>query len=157
MEEVSVKEIRCLCGYVLKEDCLSKYLTPREIIMDSAQFRLGSETSQHQKEESVLKIIKLMKLGKVANTYIHDLKGLYGEPAARVIKKRVMIAAELVRDCAILVLEDPGFGMGYEEQLDIITALRDIADTGKIIISTMELPEVDVIKNFDQILLLHEG
>ena len=41
VEGLTMQQIRKLCGYVVKRDWLSKNLTPRETIRDSAKFRLG--------------------------------------------------------------------------------------------------------------------
>ena len=65
-----------------------------------------------------------------------------------------MIACEVVRDCQILVLDNPVYNMGYEEQVDIISSLKEIVNTNKIVIMTLEQPAIDILRQFDKLLLL---
>lgn len=60
-----------------------------------------------------------------------------------------MIATEMVRDCAIMVLEDPLFGMQYEQMVDVVCALKEVCKTGKIVIMTAEQPPLDIVKQLD--------
>jgi ABC-type multidrug transport system ATPase subunit len=68
-----------------------------------------------------------------------------------------MIACEVVRDCQILVLDNPVYNMDYEEQVDIISSLKEIVNTNKIVIMTLEQPAIDILRQFDKLLLLQEG
>lgn len=149
-----MKEIRCLCGLVLKNDWMSKHLTPREIITNSAKFRLGDKMSSEFFEKRVEDVIRILRLETVADTFIKDFESSFGSQIAKKFRKRTLIAAEMVRDCSVVVVENPTFGMGYEEQVDIISALKSIAKTGKIVIVTLEQPSVDILRQFDKMLIL---
>ena len=72
-------------------------------------------------------------------------------------RKRAAIAAEMVTDPKILILDEPTTGLDSLNAENVVKALRNMADDNKIVITTIHQPSVDVLKMFDKILILHEG
>ncbi len=72
-------------------------------------------------------------------------------------RKRAAIAAEMVTDPKILILDEPTTGLDSLNAENVVKALRKMADENKIVITTIHQPSVDVLKMFDIVLILHEG
>lgn len=141
---------------MVKEDALENHLTPFEVLENQAKLRLSYLTPK-ERMERIKQAIGIMRLNRIANTKINDLAQIYGTSVELQLRRRIMIATEMVRDCAILVLEDPLCGMQYEQMVDVVCALKEVCKTGKMVILTVEQPPLDIVKQFDKILLLHEG
>lgn len=95
-----------------------------------------------------------MELEKCQETAIGDglERGVSGGE-----RKRAAIAAEMVTDPKILILDEPTTGLDSLNAENVIKALRETADQNKIVITTIHQPSVDILKQFDVILILHEG
>lgn len=145
VEGLTLKEIRCICGFVVQEDALENHLSPYEVVENSAKLRLNYLTSEERKER-IQQAISIMRLNKISRTKISDLASIYGNSVELQLRRRIMIATEMVRDCAIMVLEDPLFGMQYEQMVDVVCALKEVCKTGKIVIMTAEQPPLDIVK-----------
>lgn len=153
---LSLREIRCICGFVVKEDALENHLTPYEILENSARLRL-SYLSESDRNNRINQAIYTLRLKSIEKLKIKDFRSIYGSCLELQLRRRIMIANEMVRDCPVLVLEDPLFGMQYEQMVDIVCALKEVCKSGKIVIMTAEQPPLDIVNQFNQILLLHEG
>ena len=99
-------------------------------------------------------IITTLELKKCAETAIGDgmQRGVSGGE-----RKRAAIAAEMVTDPKILILDEPTTGLDSLNAENVVRALREMADQNKIVVTTIHQPSVDVLKLFDSILILHEG
>lgn len=150
--KVSNKIIRGISGYVLQEDILQTQLTVYENIEYSARFRL--EGKKVNFKERVEKTLEMLNLEKCKNTKIGTEfdRGVSGGE-----KKRCCIAMELVNEPSILFLDEPTTGLDSVNAEDVVTCLRDLAKRGKIIISTIHQPSVDLLKMFDKLIIMHEG
>jgi ATP-binding cassette subfamily G (WHITE) protein 1 len=104
--------------------------------------------------QRVEEIIDALELQKCANTNIGDgmVRGVSGGE-----RKRAAIAAEMVTDPKILILDEPTTGLDSLNAENVVKALREMADDNKIVMTTIHQPSVDVLKMFDKVLILHEG
>jgi ABC-type multidrug transport system ATPase subunit len=105
MTGASMKRLMSKIAYVKQNDVFFGHLTVRDQLTYTALLRLPSSLPKASKHEEVDRIIKLLRLSKVADSPIMLLSG--GE------KKRVNIGTELLTDPAIIMLDEPTSGTSY--------------------------------------------
>ncbi|KAK3141036.1 hypothetical protein QOZ80_4BG0328760 [Eleusine coracana subsp. coracana] len=139
----SSAELRRVCGYVTQRDVLYPLLTVRETLHFSARLRF--------KEEHVVEaVVEELSLGRVASTRIKDLSG--GE------RRRVSIGVEAVHDPSVLILDEPTSGLDSASALQIVAALRSMAESrGRTVLLSIHQPGARIVKMFDSVLLLAAG
>ncbi len=71
--------------------------------------------------------------------------------------KRANIAMELINDPDVLIIDEPTSGLSSHDSLSLVTKLKDIAVSGKIVIIIIHQPSSDVFKLFDRLMLLDGG
>jgi ABC-type multidrug transport system ATPase subunit len=93
------KRLMAQIAYVKQADIFFTHLTVRDQLGYTAFLRLPQAWSTQRKLDEVERIIKLLKLTKVADSKIDTLSG--GE------KKRVNIGTELLTDPSCILLDEP--------------------------------------------------
>jgi len=93
------KRIKAQIAYVKQADIFFNHLTVRDQLGYTAFLRLPQTWVRDRKLEEVERIMKLLRLTKVADSMISTLSG--GE------KKRVNIGTELLTDPSCLLLDEP--------------------------------------------------
>jgi ABC-type multidrug transport system ATPase subunit len=154
VEGLEMSKLRTICGYVLQEDILSPELTVQETIEFSAKFRLPPSYSGEEIKAKVDETVKILELGKCRDTRIGDgiKRGVSGGE-----RKRAMIAAEIITDPKLLLLDEPTTGLDSVNAENVVLAMKEMARRDKIVVTTIHQPSVDLLKMFDEILILHEG
>jgi ABC-type multidrug transport system ATPase subunit len=80
------------------------------------------------------------------------LKGISGGE-----RKRTSIGYELITDPVVILLDEPTSGLDSSTALKIVQLLKNEAKSGKTVITTIHQPSGKIFKEFDRLLLLHEG
>uniref|UniRef100_A0A453DJN2 ABC transporter domain-containing protein n=1 Tax=Aegilops tauschii subsp. strangulata TaxID=200361 RepID=A0A453DJN2_AEGTS len=144
---VDAAALRRLCGYVTQRDVLFPLLTVRETLHFSARLRLGPDEYD---PNAVDALVDDLALARVADARVKDLSG--GE------RRRVSIGVEAVRDPAVLVLDEPTSGLDSASALQIVGALRAMAESrGRTVVLSIHQPGARIVKMFDAVLLLAAG
>lgn len=148
----SASEINSLISYVTQDDILDEDLTPNEILLFCAKMKLSSSTKVVEKR--VRELVDLLSLQRCQNNRVGGInsKGISGGE-----KKRVCIAAELISDCPILILDEPTTGLDSETAYELMETLNNIRLKGKIVIFTIHQPASEIFELLDNILLISKG
>ena len=95
-----------------------------------------------------------MKIEGCRNTLIGDglNRGISGGE-----RKRVSIACELITDPSFILLDEPTTGLDSENAANVIQSLRDLANRGKLVATTIHQPSKEIMEMFDKVLMLHQG
>ncbi|CAO1943465.1 unnamed protein product [Urochloa humidicola] len=140
-------DLRRVSGYVTQRDVLFPLLTVRETLLFSARLRLGAAAAR---DDTVDALLDELSLGRVAGARIKDLSG--GE------RRRVSIGVEAVHDPAVLILDEPTSGLDSASALQIVGALRAMAEArGRTVVLSIHQPGARIVKMFDGVLLLAGG
>jgi ABC-type multidrug transport system ATPase subunit len=120
----------------------------------TAQFRIpdtniDKKVRQEHIRTEVNRIIKLLRLTKVADSQIFMCSG--GE------KKRVNIGTELITDPSVIMLDEPTSGLDSASAVSLLKVLKDLANQGKTIITSIHQPNSESFLNFDKLLMLSDG
>ncbi|XP_049640667.1 ATP-binding cassette sub-family G member 5 [Suncus etruscus] len=146
-------QVRDCCSYVLQNDTLLSGLTVRESLTFTALLatRESSAWPMHKKVEAVL---AELSLGHVADS-------LVGTNSAGGITKgerrRVSIAAQLLQDPKILLLDEPTTGLDCTTSNHIVSLLAELARKGRIVVVTIHQPRSELFQVFDKIIILSQG
>ncbi|MBE6678069.1 MAG: ATP-binding cassette domain-containing protein [Ruminococcaceae bacterium] len=133
--------LKKLIGYVPQQDIVYDNLTLHDMLMYTAKLRLPADTSTAEKEKAIARAIELVELKEKTNHFIKSFSG--GQ------RKRASIAVELLSDPNLLFLDEPSSGLDPGTERNLMSSLRNMANTGKTVIlvthSTLQLKMCDKI------------
>lgn len=141
-------------AYVTQEDVLLGTLTVTETIRYSAQLRLPTNTTKAELHDIVETTIMEMGLQDCAYNLIGNwhLRGISGGE-----KKRLSIALEILIQPNLLFLDEPTTGLDGASAFFVTKVLRNIAFSGKTVVSSIHQPSSEVFALFDDLFLLSGG
>ena len=124
-------------------------MTVRECLEFAAKLKLKGTDAQ--KMERVEQTIKELRLTKCQNTKIGGplIKGVSGGE-----RKRTSIGVELITDPNLIFLDEPTTGLDSFTATSVMEILKDLAMSGRTIVSTIHQPNSDIFEMFDRLMLL---
>jgi ABC-2 type transport system ATP-binding protein len=145
------REARKRLGYVAQEVALDPVLTGRELLeLQSALYHIPKREAK-QRIEVLLEILDL-------HSYADKKTGTYSGG----LKRRIDLAAGLLHQPEVLVLDEPTVGLDIESRIVVWDFLRQLRSSGTtIIITSHYLEEVDALADrvgiIDRGLVIAEG
>ncbi len=129
------RSARQLLGYIAQEVALDKVLTGRELLeLQAAIYHLP----RAQTRSRIDKMLELLEISDIANKRTGTYSG--GQ------KKRLDLAAGLLHQPAVLVLDEPTVGLDIESRSAVWRFLRQLREQGTTILLTSHyLEEVDAL------------
>lgn len=134
-------------GFVPQDDIVHGELTVRQALQYGARLRLSRETPRHEIDRLIKQTLDQLMLTPRAELPIWRLSG--GQ------RKRVSVAVELLARPSILFLDEPSSGLDPATEFQLMTLLRDLADTGCTIVCTTHVMENAFL--IDQLVILVGG
>ena len=131
------RAVRQRLGYVAQEVALDKVLTGRELLqLQAALYHLP----RRMIKERIDRAIALLGLGEWADKKTGTYSGG--------IRKRLDLAAGLLHQPDVLVLDEPTVGLDIESRVVVWDFLRQLRDSGTtVLITSHYLEEVDALAN----------
>ena len=146
-------ELKGLIGYVPQDDLLVEDLTVFENLYFGAKFCFNDKG-----ENEIIELVNNTLLD-FDLTEARDLK--VGTPINKFIsggqRKRLNIAMELIREPAILFVDEPTSGLSSFDSERIVLLLKRQTLKGKIVIANVHQPSSDIFKLFDRLLVMDHG
>jgi ABC-2 type transport system ATP-binding protein len=139
------RAVRRLLGYVAQEVALDKMLTGRELLeLQAALYHLPAKKARERIEE-LLKLLGLEAYGdKKTGTYSGGLR------------KRLDLAAGLLHQPQVLVLDEPTVGLDIESRFIMWDFLRQLRQAGTtVLITSHYLEEIDALA--DRLAIVDRG
>jgi ABC-type multidrug transport system ATPase subunit len=140
-------------GYIPQDDLLIEELTVFQNLYYNAKLVF------RDKEEEELKKLVDKTLYNLGLGEIKDLK--VGSPMNKLIsggqRKRLNIALELIREPAILFVDEPTSGLSSRDSENVMDLLRELTLKGKLIFVVIHQPSSEIYKMFDNMIILDEG
>lgn len=160
-KKATKKELFACSSFVAQDDVLLGSATPYELLFFNAKMKLPSKTDE-EINELVLSLLKNLGLEAVKDNLIgytgqHSrnsgiTRGLSGGE-----RKRVSICFELISNPKLLFLDEPTSGLDSFAAKAVIENLRNLAFTGRTIITTIHQPSAEMFNLFDDLCILAEG
>jgi len=141
-------------AYVKKEMVYLDELTVREHIYYSALLLLDEHTPLEKIEKRVDKIMKMLGLVDVQKSPIGNItkRGISSGQL-----KRLTIAIEIVNLPDVMFLDEPTTGLDSTMALEVMSAIRNIANQNRTIVCTVTSPSEELYGLFDTALFLTQG
>lgn len=152
--EVVSEDFSAITSYVMQDDILHSCMTPREILLFTANLKLKGKDREFI-EKRVAELFKILKIEKCQSTRIGDnlVRGISGGE-----RKRVSIAVELLSDSPILFLDEPTTGLDSYNAFETLKALNLMAkEKNKIVIFTIHQPASEIFELLSKICVLSLG
>ncbi|CAE6514119.1 unnamed protein product [Rhizoctonia solani] len=150
------KSMREQIAFVEQEDDYHlPALTVRETLRYAAILRLPKTMSRKSKIARAEEVMKMLGLDLCADNLVGGelLKGISGGE-----KRRLSLAVQMINDPAVLIVDEPTSGLDALTANNVMTALNDIARSGRTIILSIHQPRSDIyIEKLDNVVLLVKG
>lgn len=140
-------------GHIAQEDVLISELTVYENLKFSASLSLGaaSETEIAERIETTLRRLGLWEIRDLRVGSVMDKTISGGQ------RKRLNIALELIREPAVLFVDEPTSGLSSRDSEHIMDILKELTLRGKLVFVVIHQPSSDIFKLFDRLLLMDVG
>lgn len=140
-------------GYISQDDLLIEELTVYQNLYYNAKlcFKDLSEEEINKKVSEVLASLGLDKISalKVGSPLNKKISG--GQ------RKRLNIALELIREPAVMFIDEPTSGLSSRDSENVIDLLKELSFKGKLIFVVIHQPSSDIYKMFDKMFIMDTG
>jgi ABC-type multidrug transport system ATPase subunit/uncharacterized tellurite resistance protein B-like protein len=147
------KQLEGVIGYVSQDDLLMEDLTVYQNLYYNAKLCFAD------KPEAELHAMVMKVLADLGLSETKDLK--VGNPLAKKIsggqRKRLNIALELIREPAVLFVDEPTSGLSSRDSENIMDLLKELSLRGKLVFVVIHQPSSDIFKMFDKLYILDVG
>lgn len=147
------KNIEGLIGYVAQDDLLFEELTVFQNLYYNAKLCFGN-FDEPTIIEKVNHTLRSLGLFEARNLQV-------GSPLDKTIsggqRKRLNIALELIREPAVLFVDEPTSGLSSRDSENIMDLLKQLALKGKLVFVVIHQPSSDIFKMFDDLMILDQG
>ncbi|MBC8110719.1 MAG: ATP-binding cassette domain-containing protein, partial [Verrucomicrobia bacterium] len=147
------EKLEGVIGYIAQDDILLEDLTVYENLYYNAKLCFKS-LSEEQTEQRVMDV--LISLGL---DHIRDLKvgNVLNKKISGGQRKRLNIALELIREPAVMFVDEPTSGLSSRDSENVIDLLKELSLKGKLIFVVIHQPSSEIYKMFDKMFILDTG
>jgi ABC-type multidrug transport system ATPase subunit/uncharacterized tellurite resistance protein B-like protein len=146
-------KIEGVIGFVPQDDLLIEDLTVYQNLYFAAKLCFS-----HLTEKEIAELV-LKTLSDLGLTETQHLK--VGSPLHKTIsggqRKRLNIGLELLREPAVLFVDEPTSGLSSRDSENIIDLLKELSLKGKLVFAVIHQPSSDIFKMFDKLIILDTG
>jgi len=147
------REMEGVIGYVPQDDILFEELTVYQNLYYNAKLSL-SGLPENKIEKKINN-----SLANLGLEHTRDLKvcNVLNQKISGGQRKRLNIALELVRQPAILFVDEPTSGLSSRDSENVIDLLKELTLLGKLIFVVIHQPSSDIYKMFDKLIIMDVG
>jgi ABC transport system ATP-binding/permease protein len=145
--------LKGLIGYVPQDDMLIEELTVYQNMYFNARLCFG-DYNEEQLKETVDKVLKDLELLDISDLQVGDILSKKVSGGQR---KRLNIGLEIMREPAVLFVDEPTSGLSSHDSEKVMHLLRKHALSGKLVIANIHQPSSDILKLFDRLWLIDKG
>lgn len=140
-------------GYVPQDDLLFEDLT----VFENLYYNTSLCMANLEAEERTRRVEEM--LDELQQHHTRDLK--VGSPLDKTIsggqRKRLNIAMELIREPAILFVDEPTSGLSSSDSENVMALLKAQATKGKLVVVVIHQPSSRIFEMFDKLWVLDQG
>ncbi|XP_019404937.1 PREDICTED: ATP-binding cassette sub-family G member 5 [Crocodylus porosus] len=151
--ELKKDQFKDCFSYVPQNDALLSYLTVQESLTYTALLALQKHSSDFIKKKVDAAMTEL-SISHVAHSIIGSrvFRGIGGGE-----RRRVSIAAQLLQDPKVMLLDEPTTGLDCMTANQIVLLLSELAHKNRIVIITIHQPRSELFQLFDKIAIMSFG
>ncbi len=142
-----------IIGYVPQDDLLMEELTVLQNLYYNAKLCF-KHFSEMQIKKTVLRLLIDLDLNDIRNLTV-------GTPLNKFIsggqRKRLNIALELIREPAILFVDEPTSGLSSMDSDMVMDLLKEQTLKGKLVFVNIHQPSSEIFKLFDKMMIMDKG
>lgn len=146
-------KVKGLIGYVPQDDLLLEELTAYQNLHFNARLCFGGY-NEEQLDELVIRILADLELQDIKDLQVG---GVLDKKISGGQRKRLNIGLELMREPAILFVDEPTSGLSSHDSQNVMMLLRKQALSGRLVIVNIHQPSSNVLKLFDRLWILDKG
>lgn len=146
-------KIEGVIGYIAQDDLLIEELTVFENLYYNAKLCF-KDMNEAEITSKVNEILLSLGLDRISNLVVGNVlnKKISGGQ-----RKRLNIALELIREPAVMFVDEPTSGLSSRDSENVIDLLKELSLKGKLIFVVIHQPSSDIYKMFDKMWLLDTG
>ena len=145
--------LKGLIGYVPQDDMLIEELTVYQNMYFNARLCFG-DYNEEQLRDVVEKVLRDLELLDISDLQVGDILSKKVSGGQR---KRLNIGLEIMREPAVLFVDEPTSGLSSHDSEKVMHLLRKHALSGKLVIANIHQPSSDILKLFDRLWLIDKG
>lgn len=140
-------------GHVPQDDLLLEELTVFENLYYAARLCFGNKTPA-ELENRAMKVLQSLGLSEIRDLRVGSVlhKTISGGQ-----RKRLNIGLELLREPAILFVDEPTSGLSSRDSENIMDLLKELSLRGKMVFVVIHQPSSEIFKMFDSLIILDVG
>lgn len=146
-------KIEGVIGYVPQDDLLMEELTVFQNLYYAAKLCFNN-LNEHKINDLVEQTISNLGLSETKNLRV-------GTPLDATIsggqRKRLNIGLELLREPAVMFVDEPTSGLSSRDSENIMDLLKELSLKGKLIFVVIHQPSSNIFKLFDRLIILDVG
>lgn len=146
-------KLKGLVGFVPQDDMLIGELTVYQNLYFNARLCFG-DYNEEQLAATVDKVLHEFDLFEIKDLQVGDTLNKQISGGQR---KRLNMGLELMREPAVLFVDEPTSGLSSFDSEKVMTLLKNQALSGKLIFAIIHQPSSDVLKMFDRLWILDKG
>jgi ABC-type multidrug transport system ATPase subunit len=146
-------KIQGVLGYVAQDDLLIEELTVFENLYYNARLCFSGKTNEEVANlvDRTLQSVGLFECKNLRVGSVLDKTISGGQ------RKRLNIALELIREPAVLFIDEPTSGLSSRDSENIMDLLKELTLRGKLIFTVIHQPSSDIFKMLDKLFILDQG
>ena len=147
------EQIQGVIGYISQDDLLMEDLTVYQNMYYNAKLCFA-HLSQEALDQRVMEVLQSLGLDQSKDLRVGSVldKTISGGQ-----RKRLNIALELIREPAVLFVDEPTSGLSSRDSENVIDLLKELSLKGKLIFTVIHQPSSDIYKMFDKVYFLDVG
>ena len=147
------EQIEGVIGYVSQDDLLIEELTVYQNLYYNAKLCFAG-MDEEELDKRVMAVLSSLGLEqrkdlRVGNALDKTISG--GQ------RKRLNIALELIREPAVMFVDEPTSGLSSRDSENVIDLLKELSLKGKLIFVVIHQPSSDIYKMFDKMFIMDTG
>ncbi|MCG8309210.1 MAG: ATP-binding cassette domain-containing protein [Cytophagales bacterium] len=147
------EKIKGVIGYISQDDLLIEELTVYENLYYNAKLCFAN-MNEEELDERVMATLSSLGLDQRKDLRVGSIldKTISGGQ-----RKRLNIALELIREPAVMFVDEPTSGLSSRDSENVIDLLKELTLKGKLIFVVIHQPSSDIYKMFDKMMIMDVG
>ncbi len=146
-------KLQGVIGYVAQDDLLIEELTVYQNLYYNAKLCFANLTEE-ELDARVMEVLTALGLDQRRDLRVGSVldKTISGGQ-----RKRLNIALELIREPAVMFVDEPTSGLSSRDSENVIDLLKELSLKGKLIFVVIHQPSSDIYKMFDKMYMMDTG